>query len=105
MDTFSATRCETVVYSPMPSGQVRGHGFAAPGRVVLVLREGAGWVRPRDGAAEPLAAPSVVAWEKGEWVEYGSDGSRSFRAELYWEAGLPADQQAAVLKEAFGALA
>jgi hypothetical protein len=47
----------------------------------------------------------VVAWGEGEWVEYGSDGSRSFSAELYWEAGLPADQQAAVLKEAFGPLA
>jgi hypothetical protein len=105
MNIFNATRCEAVVYSPMPAAQARGHGFAAPGRVVLVLREGAGWVRTRDGATEPLTAPSVAAWDGGEWVEYGSDGSRAFSAELYWEAALPADQQAAVLKEAFGPLA
>jgi len=71
----------------------------------MVLREGAGWVRTQDGAAETLAAPSVVAWEKGDRVEYGSDGSGSFRAELYWAAGLPAEQRAAALEEAFGTLA
>jgi hypothetical protein len=87
MHAFKATRYETVAYSSMPSGQGRGHRFQAPGRVVMVLHEGSGWVRGQGGTIEVIRAKSVVTWDEGEWIEYGSDGSCEFKAELYWSAG------------------
>ncbi len=72
-------------------------GFRAPGRMVLVVRGGT-WVRREDGTRETAGAESVVIYDAGDWVEYGSDGSGdAFEATLYGAAGIPGDQQEARL--------
>jgi hypothetical protein len=50
----------------------------------LVVQEGAGWVMRQDGTREALSAKSVVMWDAGEWVGYGSDDG--LKAEEYWAA-------------------
>jgi hypothetical protein len=101
MYTFTATRTEGIEYSPMPFAQDRGHGRWASGPVVMVLRTGSGWVRDEEGTIVRVSAPSVTSWGPGDWVEYGSDASVTFKADLYWavppSARQPADAMAEVL--------
>jgi hypothetical protein len=49
-------------------------GYRAPGLGVLVVQEGVGWMARHDGSRENIGATSVVMWDTGDWVEYGSDG-------------------------------
>jgi hypothetical protein len=79
----------------------RIYGFQAPGPGVLVVHEGLGWVRRQDGARATIQAKSVVVWNTGEWVEYGSDGG-GFKVEDYWAADLSDDEHAARLAAIFG---
>jgi hypothetical protein len=101
MDAFQVVRRESVEYSSLRPGQAGGHGFRAPGRMVMVLRDGSGWVMSQDGAPEPVVAVTVVAWDAGDWVAYGSDGSSEFKADLYWATDMPENQRAAGLSETF----
>ena len=81
-----------------PFGGVIEPGFHAPGGIVLVVQQGTGWALREDGSREVLDAKSVVVYETGEWVEYGSDGSgEAFRAELYASANFSPEQAAARL--------
>jgi hypothetical protein len=95
METFKVRFCEGLVSdSREPFGV---EGFRAPGRLVLVVRGGT-WVGREDGTRETAEAQSVVIYDAGDWVEYGSDGSGdAFEAELYGSAGLPGEQQTARL--------
>jgi hypothetical protein len=68
----------------------------------MVLRDGSGWVKSQDGTIEMISARSVVTWDAGDWIEYGSDGSGEFEAELYWADGLPEQSRSALVAEAFG---
>jgi hypothetical protein len=39
-----------------PWGESQAHGVRAPGRIVMVVREGSGWVLLQDGTRENLTA-------------------------------------------------
>jgi len=84
-------------------GGVVEAGFHAPGRMVLVVHEGTAWIRRADGTRETADARSIVIYDPGEWVEYGSDGSGgAFQAELHGEAGFSGEEQAARLARVLG---
>jgi hypothetical protein len=70
-----------------PGVRFRATGRRAVGAGVLVVQEGAGWVMGQDGTREAIRAKSVVMWDAGEWVEYGSDDG--LRAEEYWAVAEP----------------
>jgi hypothetical protein len=70
-----------------PGGRYQVLGYRVPGAGVLVVQEGTGWVMGQDGTREAIAARSVVLWDAGEWVEYGSEDG--LEAEEYWEAQEP----------------
>ena len=66
MQSFKVTRVERGDAPPNHHrGQWRVHGQRTPGRVVMVIQEGACWVRRDDGVREDLTAKSVVIWEPG----------------------------------------
>jgi hypothetical protein len=91
MQTFKVRHWESLE-SPAqePCGGVVEPGFTAPGRMVLVVREGTAWVRREDKTRESVGAKGVVMYDAGDWIEYGSDGSGgAFQAELYGAAGFP----------------
>ena len=97
MQTFKVNLWQSLE-SPQqePGGETTEIGFHAPGRIVLVLQEGTGWALREDGGREVLDAKSVVLYETGEWVEYGSDGSgEAFRAEIYGAENFSPEQAAA----------
>jgi hypothetical protein len=103
MQTFTAKRVDGVSCEPNPgAGEGRVHGVRAPGRIVMVVREGSGWVQREDGTREDLTATSVVIWEPGEWVEYGSNAGQGFESESYWAEDLSEQEWKDVLAEAFG---
>jgi hypothetical protein len=57
-----------------------------------------------DGGRDALDARSVVIYDTGDWVEYGSDGSgEAFQAEIYGTASLTEEQAAARLAHFFQA--
>ena len=99
MQTFKVRHWECLESPPQePSGGVIEPGFQAPGRMVLVVREGTGWVQRDEGTRETVSAKSVVLYDIGDWIEYGSDGSGdAFRSELYGAAEFSGEQQAARL--------
>jgi hypothetical protein len=102
MDAFKVVRRESVEYAPLLPSRAGGHGFRAPGRMTMVLREGCGWVMSQNGVPEPISALTVVGWDTGDWVAYGSDGTSEFKADLYWATNMPEGQRQAGLSEAFG---
>lgn len=103
MRTFKANRTEGTNAPPDPCrGQWRIHGRRTPGRVVMVIQEGSCWVLRDDGTREDLTAKSVVIWEPGEWVEYGGEGSESYKIEGYWSQDLSEEEWKAMFVEAFG---
>jgi hypothetical protein len=75
-------------------------GRRAPGAGVLLVREGTGWVLSQDGSREAISAKTVVMWDAGEWVEYGSEDG--LRAEEFWAAQEPEGAAEARLSAAFG---
>ena len=75
-------------------------GYRAPGPGVLVVQEGAGWVKRQDGTRENIDAKSVVMWDTGDWVEYGSDGR--FETYDFWAATEPFEEWQARAAEIFG---
>jgi AraC-like ligand binding domain len=101
MQTFKAKRVDEVGEPPGPWRERRAHGLRAPGPIVMVVREGTCWVRRDDGSRVDLDAQSVVVWEPGEWVEYGSDGG-GFEVERYWAEDLSEDEWKAIFAEVFG---
>ena len=64
------------------SGSWRIKGFRAASPIVMVVESGSVWVPDQGGVRHTLNAPSVVAWQTGEWVAYGSDGPASIKE--YW---------------------
>ena len=104
MQTFKVRHWECLESLPQePFGGVAEPGFQAPGRMVLVVHEGTAWVQREDSSRETVGARSVVMFDAGEWVEYGSDGSgEAFRAELYGAAEFSGEQQAARLARFLG---
>jgi hypothetical protein len=51
--------------------------------LAIVIEDGSCWVTDQQGDRHVLNAPSVVAWETGEWVQYGLEGPgmiRDYRA-------------------------
>jgi hypothetical protein len=87
-------------YGGSPGTKYRALGRRAPGAGVLVVQEGAGWVMRQDGTRAAISARTVVMWDAGEWVEYGSDGG--LRAEEYWAAREPEGAAEARLAAFFG---
>ena len=55
-----------------PSSSWQVAGFVASSQIVLVVEEGDGWVKRADADIEAFAAPYVLVWAPGDWVEYGS---------------------------------
>jgi hypothetical protein len=102
MQTFTAKRMDEVNSPPNPWGESRVHGLRAPGRIVMVVREGAGWVLLQDGTREDVTATSVVIWEPGEWVEYGSNAGEGWKSESYWAEDLSEEEWKAVFAEVSG---
>ena len=84
--------------SPLSRGQVVG--YPAPGLGVLVVQAGTGWVKRQDGSREIIEGPSVVLWDSGDWVEYGSDAG--FQTLDYWAATEPEEEFQARLSQIFG---
>jgi hypothetical protein len=54
----------------------------------------------QDGTRVAIAAKTVVMWDAGEWVEYGSDDG--LKAEEYWAVQEPEGAAQARLAAAFG---
>ena len=102
MQTFTAKRVEHEDCPPFPGGWGRKHGIRAPGRIVMVVREGSCWVQLQDGVRENLTAESVVIWEPGDWVEYGSDSGEGFKADSYWQDDLSEEEWKAIFADVFG---
>ncbi|MGH3152985.1 MAG: hypothetical protein ACRDOB_19975 [Streptosporangiaceae bacterium] len=104
MQTFKARLWERLESPPQePFCGVVEPGFRAPGRMVLVVRQGTAWVQREDRTRETAGARSVVMYDAGDWVEYGSDGSgEAFQAELYGAAEFSEEQQAARLARFLG---
>jgi hypothetical protein len=104
MQTFKVRHWECLESPPQePFGGAVEPGFQAPGRMVLVVREGTAWVQREDSSRETVGAKSVVMYDAGDWIEYGSDGSGgAFQAELYGAAEFSGDQQAARLARFLG---
>lgn len=57
-------------------------GFRVAAPHVLVLEDGSLWVTDQEGVRHTLDAPTVVIWDTGEWVSYGSEGPAKFKD--YW---------------------
>ena len=55
-------------------GSWRVEGFRAAAAIVTVVEGGSIWILDQRGVRQALRAPSVVIWDTGEWVEYGSEG-------------------------------
>jgi len=104
VQTFKVRHWEALESPPQePFGGVVEPGFQAPGRMILVVREGTAWVQREDSTCETVGAKSMVTFEAGEWVEYGSDGSgEAFQAELYGAAEFSSEQWAARLARFLG---
>jgi hypothetical protein len=68
----------------------------------MVVQEGSCWVRREDGSRVDLAADSVVSWEPGEWVEYGSDPGKGYKIESYWSVDFSEEEWEAIFAEVFG---
>jgi hypothetical protein len=87
VQTFKLQRVDGVTAPPGPGGGGGSCGVCAPGPVVMMIHEGSCWVRREDGSREDLHAQSVVIWQPGEWVEYGSDDGAGYTIECYWANG------------------
>ena len=103
METFKVRFREGLVrQSQEPFGRAV-EGFRAPARMVLVVGEGTAWVQREDGTRETIEAESVVIYDVGDWLEYGSDGSgHAFQVQLYGAAGFSGEQQTARLARFLG---
>jgi hypothetical protein len=75
-------------------------GRTAPGNGVLIIQDGSAWVARQDGTRAVVNAKSVVFYEAGDWVEYGT--SDWFKAEEDWAASEPEGAAEARLAAAFG---
>ena len=98
MHAFKVMAYEHGAHRPLGNFRVVGH--RAPGPGVLVVKEGTGWVLGQDGSREDIDAMSVVTWDTGDWVEYGSDGG--FKTDGYWAAQESEEESEARLSESFG---
>ena len=63
-------------------GSWRVEGFRAASPIVMVVESGTVWIMDQRGVRHTLNAPSVVAWDMGEWVAYGSEGPAKIKD--YW---------------------
>jgi hypothetical protein len=75
-------------------------GRAAPGNGILIIQDGSAWVARQDGTRAVVNAKSVVFYDAGDWVEYGTNDW--FKAEEYWAASEPEGAAEARLAAAFG---
>jgi len=102
MQTFPAKRVDEIEVPPTPGvGVGWSRPMRAPGRIVMVVKEGSCWVRRDGGSPKELAAQSVVIWEPGEQVEYriGNEGGK---IENYWSEDFSEDEWNALYAEVFG---
>ena len=101
MRTFKAKCSE---HTEIPPGTSLAYGIRAPGPMVLVVQEGTGWVKRKDGSRETIEAQSVVIFEAGDWFEYGANnnGNSRFKVDIYWETGLSEEEQKAIFAAIFG---
>lgn len=95
-------RHEVADCRPTPFVGDRAYGLRAPGHIVMVVHEGSGWVLRQDGTREDLSAESVVIWNPGDWVEYGSDSGGKFKSESYWAADLSEEEWTDIFAQEFG---
>ena len=103
MRTFQVKAYGQTGFASHPDSiEARIHGYRALGSGVLVVEEGSGWVTLQDGSRQDLSAKSVILWETGDWVEYGSNGPSGFQAREYWAAVERAEDSQARLDEIFG---
>jgi hypothetical protein len=65
-----------------PGSNTRVLGRVAPGNGVLIIQGDSAWIALQDGTRAAADAKTVVFYEAGDWVEYGT--SDSFKAEEYW---------------------
>jgi hypothetical protein len=101
MQTFKAAHWEHTEFGSVPGGSSsRTWGCRAPGRIVLVVQEGTGWVPGPDGSRETVESQSVAIFDTGDWFQYGSD-SGGFTVDTYWETDLPEEERKAMFAEAF----
>lgn len=56
--------------------------FRAAAPIVMVIEDGTVWVMDQEGVRHALKAPSVVIWDTGDWVAYGSEGLG--KSKDYW---------------------
>lgn len=63
-------------------GVWRVEGFRAAAPTVMVIEDGSVWAVDQQGVRRTLNAPSVVIWNTGEWVEYGSEAHAKIKD--YW---------------------
>ena len=80
--------------------QVVGHRAHGPG--VLVLEEGSGWLIAENGSRQEISAKTVVMWDAGDWVEFGTNNSSLFKFRDYWETVESDQDWQARANEAFG---
>jgi len=52
--------------------------------------------------AGSCSATTVVTWDPGEWVEYGTNAGEGWKTESYWAEDLSEEEWKAVFAEAFG---
>lgn len=83
-----------------PGSNTRVPGRVAPGNGVLIIQGGSAWVARQNGTRAAADARTVVFYEAGDWVEYGTGDW--FKAEEYWAASEPEGAAGARLAAAFG---
>jgi len=75
-------------------------GRVAPGNGVVIIQDGSVWVAGQDGTRTAAKAKSIIFYEAGDWVEYGT--SDWFKVEEYWAASEPEGAAEARLAAVFG---
>lgn len=83
-----------------PGGKTHVLGRVAPGNGVLIIQDGSAWVARQDGTRASANAKSIIFYEAGDWVEYGT--SDWFKVEEYWAASEPEGAAEARLAAVFG---
>jgi hypothetical protein len=70
--------------------------------MVLILQSGLGWVMGQDGSPMEIAGKTVVFWDRGDWVEYGTEGAADSEVEVYWSSDLSPEQWESMIAGRFG---
>lgn len=82
-----------------PGSNTRVVGRVAPSNGVVIIQGGSAWIACQDGTRAAADAKTVIFYEAGDWVEYGT--SDWYRVEEYWAASEPEGAFEARLAAAF----